>query len=105
MTDADLRGPLETIVGRAMARDPADRYPSAAALAEDLRAFAEGRFSAVAARPLPVRLFRRRPQSLAVIVMSIVIAALDVYALWQRQTISRLERDISTLRKHTMSRP
>jgi eukaryotic-like serine/threonine-protein kinase len=105
MTDADLRGPLETIIHRAMARHPADRYPSAAALAADLRAYAEGRLSAVAARPLPARLFRRRRQSLTVIAMGIVIAALVVYALWQRQTISRLERDISTLRKETMARP
>jgi len=43
LVDADLRGPLEQIVGRAMARDRERRYQSAAALAADLRAFVEGR--------------------------------------------------------------
>jgi len=43
LTDADLRGPLERIVHRAMARDRADRYQSAGALAADLRAYVEGR--------------------------------------------------------------
>jgi len=49
LTDADLRGPLEQIVGRAMARDRDRRYQSAAALATDLRAYVEGRPLAVAA--------------------------------------------------------
>jgi serine/threonine protein kinase len=43
LVDADLRGPLEQIVSRAMARDRERRYQSAAALAADLRAFVEGR--------------------------------------------------------------
>ena len=43
LTDADLRGPLERIVHRAMARDRAARYQSAGALAADLRAYCEGR--------------------------------------------------------------
>src|SRR5207249_11616716 len=43
LVDADLRGPLEQIVSRAMARDRDRRYQSAAALAADLRAFVEGR--------------------------------------------------------------
>ncbi|MBX3463198.1 MAG: serine/threonine protein kinase [Planctomycetes bacterium] len=41
---------LETIVHKAMAPDPRHRYPSAAAFADDLQAFLEGR--PVAARPL-----------------------------------------------------
>jgi eukaryotic-like serine/threonine-protein kinase len=43
LVDADLRGPLEQIVGRAMARDRERRYQSAADLAADLRGFVEGR--------------------------------------------------------------
>lgn len=43
LTDADLRGPLEQVVHRAMARDPRERYATAAALASDLRTFAAGR--------------------------------------------------------------
>ena len=34
--------PLESIVGRAMATDPADRYPGAAELAADVRRFMDG---------------------------------------------------------------
>jgi WD40 repeat protein/predicted Ser/Thr protein kinase len=37
LLDADLRGDLETIVAKALEKDPARRYPTAAALAEDLR--------------------------------------------------------------------
>ena len=43
LVDADLRGPLEQIVGRAMARDRGRRYQSAAELAADLRTFVQGR--------------------------------------------------------------
>lgn len=38
-----LRGELDTIVSRALHEEPARRYPSAAALAEDLQAWSEGR--------------------------------------------------------------
>lgn len=47
--DARLPADLETIAAKAMERDPADRYASAAELAADLRAFAEDR--AIAAKP------------------------------------------------------
>jgi WD40 repeat protein len=43
LIDRDLRGDLETITARAMARDPDRRYQSAAQLAADLRAWLEGR--------------------------------------------------------------
>jgi eukaryotic-like serine/threonine-protein kinase len=43
LIDRDLRGDLEVIVTRAMAKDPDRRYQSAAALAADLRAWPEGR--------------------------------------------------------------
>jgi eukaryotic-like serine/threonine-protein kinase len=46
---ANLRGDLEHIVERAMARDPERRYPSAAALAEDLRRHIQGQ--PILARP------------------------------------------------------
>ena len=43
LIDRDLRGDLEVIVARAMAKEPDRRYQSAAALAADLRAWPEGR--------------------------------------------------------------
>ncbi len=44
-----LRGDLDTIVRKALRSDPDDRYPSAEALASDVRRFLAGR--AIAARP------------------------------------------------------
>jgi serine/threonine-protein kinase len=38
---ADIPGPVQTLVGRALAKDPGDRYPSAAALAAAARAAAQ----------------------------------------------------------------
>lgn len=55
LTDADLRGPLEHIVHRAMARDRSARYQSAAALATDLRAYVAGRPLSPQARALVAR--------------------------------------------------
>lgn len=45
----ELRGDLDAIVLKALAKDPAQRYPSAASLASDLRRYNEGR--PVEARP------------------------------------------------------
>ena len=43
LIDRDLRGDVEAIVARAMAREPERRYQSAAQLAADLRAWHDGR--------------------------------------------------------------
>src|SRR5262249_49333612 len=55
---------LVTVVHKAMARDPADRYQTAAALAEDLRRFRDDRPITARRRRLPEqawRWFRRNP--------------------------------------------
>ena len=77
---------LSAIVQRAMAKDPRDRYPSAAALAEDLRAFLDGR--PVSARPLALatratRWVHREPRLAAalgtiglLLVLGLVLASL-----------------------------
>ena len=49
---------LETIVLKAIAKEPARRYPTAAALAEDLRRFLDGRTLEARRRSLPGRLWR-----------------------------------------------
>ena len=85
--DRDLRGDLEVIVARAMAKDPDRRHQSAAALADDLRAWPEGRlidqssdqWGAVARR---VRLHWR---AVALVGATIaMLSALTTYAWLQR---------------------
>src|SRR4029077_21096831 len=89
LTDADLRGPLEQIVGRAMARDRARRYPSAAALAADLRAFVEGRplsFSAHTRSGAMGRQLRRcRRAAFTTAAAVLALAAFTGYALVERR--------------------
>jgi tetratricopeptide (TPR) repeat protein/predicted Ser/Thr protein kinase len=55
---AGLPRDLETVVLRAMAKDPADRYRSAELMAADLRRFLDGR-AVRATRPGPIRPFLR----------------------------------------------
>ena len=91
---ARLEGDLDTILAKALHRQPERRYSSAAALAEDLRRFLGGR--TVSARPdsLPYRtgLFLRRHRlgvaTAALAVLSLV-AGLAV-SLWQAE-VARAE--------------
>jgi serine/threonine protein kinase len=84
LVDADLRGPLEQIVGRAMARDRARRYQSATDLAVDLRAFVQGGSLSVAAgdfhethpRWSMHRRWRPGPATAAAIALAALFAAL-----------------------------
>ncbi len=91
-----LGGDLETIVARALARDPQRRYPSAAALADDLRRYRGGR--PVRARP-DSRLYRGRKfvarhrvavASAALVLLSLV-GGLSV-ALWQARRAAAAAR-------------
>ncbi|MEN1958677.1 serine/threonine-protein kinase [Luteimonas changyuni] len=72
-----LRHELDWVVARAMAHDRADRYPSAAALADDLRLFLAGRaLSAVpASRRYTAVKFIRRHRA-AVLAASVAVVAL-----------------------------
>jgi serine/threonine-protein kinase len=78
---------LVTIVHKAIAREPADRYQTAGALAEDLRRFLDDR-SVVARRVrLPERAWRwcrRNPTTAALVAGSLLLAmALAFGGLWQ----------------------
>ena len=84
-----LRGDLDTMVGKALAKEPARRYPTAADLAADLRRYLGG--LPVEARPATVRyrasrfLRRHRVASIsAALVVAALIAGAGV-ALWQAQ--------------------
>ncbi len=85
---------LETVCGRAMARDPRDRYPTALAVAEDLRRFLDG--EPIAARPIGpwTRLARRvaRRRGVAAAAAGLLVLGAASLALWGalRRTESRL---------------
>ncbi|MGN6104438.1 MAG: protein kinase domain-containing protein, partial [Kofleriaceae bacterium] len=79
---------LDAIAGKALAKDPRDRYQSAAALADDLRRYLEGRTVSVRTPGTleQLRRFaRRRPASAAAIAGGVAIAlvfAIVVTRLW-----------------------
>ena len=74
---------LETVVAKAMAKDPGDRYATAAEMADDLRRFLDGR-NVLARRPSPLDLaarwaYRRRlAVASAVAALGLVTATLGV---------------------------
>jgi serine/threonine protein kinase len=80
---------LAAITHRAMAREPGERYPSAAELAEDLRRFQAGRLVSAHAYSLGevARLWLRRHR-VAVAVAAILLLAL-LAPPWQLATIAR----------------
>lgn len=87
---ANLPRDLDTICLRALQKDPARRYPSAAALADDLEAWMEHR--PIAARPVSVaeravKWIRRRPAIAALLSAVVTLAVLGVAGIawqWQR---------------------
>jgi serine/threonine-protein kinase len=94
-----LRGDLDTIVGKALKKRPAERYQSVTALADDLQRWL--RHETIAARPDTIRYraakFVRRNRAivgLAVIALTAVVAGL-VGTLVQART-ARSQRDFAT---------
>jgi len=84
---AGLPRDLETVVMRAMAKDPADRYRTAEAMAADLRRFMEGR-PVRATRPGPIRPFlracwrRRRTVASILLILFILAGAAALAVRW-----------------------
>lgn len=82
--DRSLRGELDTIVARTLSKEPSRRYPSAAALGEDLRRYLDGR--PIVARAdsamyvLRTQLHRYRGVVAAACVAIIGLSALSSYA-------------------------
>jgi len=86
-TARELRGDLDTVVLTALQREPARRYATASALADDLRRWLDGR--PIAARPDTTRYrvakFVRRHRGAVLATFATVLALLTAFgvALWQ----------------------
>lgn len=105
-----LTGELDAIVAKALAKDPARRYPSVTALAEDIRRYL--RHEPVSARPdsawYRLRRFavRRRLELASAVVVTLAILAGAAAALWQaREAAWQRDRALANLdRAETASR-
>ncbi|OEY99490.1 MULTISPECIES: protein kinase [Stenotrophomonas] len=88
-----LRGDLDTVLLKALQKDPAQRYASVEALAQDLQRFLEGR--PIQARPqrslyrLRKYLGRHRWGVALALVAVLALVALAALALWQMQQARR----------------
>jgi serine/threonine protein kinase/WD40 repeat protein len=106
MVDARIPRDLETIVLKAMARDPADRYLSAGALAEDLRRFLDDRTILARRSSFSERLWRwcRRNPHLAALgalaaTLTIAIAIIStVAAIWLGQSRNEALKNLGEAR-------
>jgi serine/threonine protein kinase len=95
---------LETIIAKASAREPAGRYPTAAALAEDLKRFVEDRPIRARRISWAGRLLRwsRRNKGVAALLMSVAVTFIVGFAVsaiqWMRAeaNASRLASELYT---------
>jgi serine/threonine protein kinase len=94
---------LETIVLKAIAREPAQRYATATALAEDLQRFIEDR--PIRARPVSLagRLLRwgRRNKAVAALLVSVVVTLVVGFAV---STVQWMRADRHAAREATLRR-
>jgi serine/threonine protein kinase/WD40 repeat protein len=102
--DPGIPRDLETIVLKAIARTPADRFPDAGAMAAELGRFVEGRPIRSRRPSIPERVWRwsrRNPalaaSSLAAAALAVIVVVGSVWAAWfyreQRDAVTRAKRD------------
>ena len=91
-----LRGDLDTIVAKALKKEPAERYSSVTEFAEDLRLFLRNR--PISARPdalsyRVVKFVRRNRVAVALAALAIVGTAAGVAGTYLQARTARMERD------------
>ncbi len=106
----DVSLDLETIIAVAAAREPSGRYPSALALAEDLRKFASGQPIAARRPAWPERLqrwVRRNPAAAAAAAALVLLTVVSVTASLVFRTknadITRLSQNVGELLQRSES--
>ncbi len=88
---------LETICGKAMAKEPRDRYVSASALADDLDRFRAGEAILAKREGLPRKAWRkvrRHPITTALVLLVIIAIATTGFVVARAQRITALRRSI-----------
>ncbi|HKD61676.1 MAG TPA: protein kinase, partial [Terracidiphilus sp.] len=93
-----LRGDLDTIVIKALRKDPRERYPSVTAMADDIRGYL--RHEAISARPDTVfyrtRKFVRRNRIVVVLAALAMLATIAGAAgVWVQKRTARAQRDFA----------
>ncbi len=96
---ADVPVALEAICAKALAKDPGDRYESAAAIAADLRRFVAGESTAAQAeRGLASRIRRwRRPLAVLAAVLVVLVAGLVTAVVAGRRRAARRQEAAAEL--------
>ena len=93
-----LRGDLDTIVAKALKKEPVERYPSVTALADDLRRYLRSEPIGARSDTLPYRaakFVRRNRTSVALAALAIVATATGVLSTLIQSHTARAERDFA----------
>ena len=93
-----LRGDLDTIVAKALKKDPAERYSSVAALADDLRRYLGN--EPIRARPdtlsyRVIKFVRRNRTVVALATLAFMATTAGVAATWMQVRTARTQRDLA----------
>ena len=93
-----LRGDLDTILAKALKKEPAERYSSATALADDLRRYLEN--EPIRARPdtlgyQAVKFVRRNRTATALAALLALATTAGVAATWMQVRSARTQRDMA----------
>jgi serine/threonine protein kinase/Tfp pilus assembly protein PilF len=97
-----LRGDLDLIVLKSLAKDPKERYASAAAMADDLQRYLDGK--PILAQPpglfyrLEKFLYRNRAMASVTAVAALAVLAMGIYDLERRADAVRREANASSAR-------